>query len=313
MQLPLSGEEIRAARDLQQAEFAVKYRRLEQRVAEINARHAAGMAELGRSTAIISRQDSNLRALSEQGSEGREELSELRRALTETSAELAAAAKDSYDTAGLIARKEARIAELEASLADSLAVGAKQRDAIATLGAAAAGHDEALAGLRSKIDELKGEIAALQLQRQADQVTLKAAAARVTEREEALEVSVKREKDLIRHRKLQSEAARATEAGYLEKIERLRTAQAASQEALEASRKTCDRLSKELDLLRAAHSPQDAAALLQREENELLRQKISEIGAAVIRAAGGAAAPAPLQGESESSLNEPNFPEKAPA
>jgi chromosome segregation ATPase len=313
MQLPLAAEEIHAGRDLLRAEFAVGYRRLEQRVAELNQRHAADMAELGRSTAIIARQDSNLRMLSEQGSEGREELSELRRALAETSAELAAAAKDSYDTAGLIARKDATISELESALKDLQAVAARERDLGGTLEANVARQDEALAAQREKIEQLEGEIATLRLRDQAGQVTLRAAAARVAEREEALEASVKREKDLIRHRKLQSEASRAAEAGYLEKIERLRSAHAASQEALEASRKTCDRLAEEVEELRAAFSPQDAAGLMQREENEILRHKISEIGSAIIRAAGGADAPVPLQAEAESSLNEPNLPEQATA
>ncbi len=313
MQLPLSLQEIQAGHDLLRAEFAVKYRRLEQKAAELNERHAADMAELGRSASIISRQDSNLHTLSEQGSEGREELSELRRALMETSAELAAAAKDSYDTTGQIARKDARIGELETSLKESQEVAAKQRDTIDTLGANVARQDEALAAHLAKIDALEGEIATLQLQHQADQVTLRAAAARVADREEALEASVKREKDLIRHRKLQSEASRAAEAGYLEKIERLRTAQAASQQAFDASRKTCDRLTKEMEELRATLSPQDAAALMQREENEILRQKISEIGAAIIRAASGADAPMPGQGEAVSPVPEPKFPEKATA
>jgi chromosome segregation ATPase len=313
MQLPLSLQEIQAGRDLLRAEFAVKYRQLEKKAAELNERHAADMAELGRSASIISRQDGNLQMLSDEGSEGREELTELRRALMETSAELAAAAKDSYDTAGQIARKDARIGELEANLEESRAVAAKQCDAVHTLEANVALQDQTLAAQRAKIDELEGEIATLRLQHQADQVTLKAAAARIADREEALEASVKREKDLIGHRKVQSEATRAAEAGYLEKIERLRTAQATSQEALDASRKTCDNLTMELEELRAGLSPQDAAAVMQREENEILRQKISEIGAAIIRAAGGADAPVPLQGEAEASVPEPKFPEQATA
>jgi chromosome segregation ATPase len=313
LQLPVSLQEIQAGRDLLRAEFAVKYRRLEQKVAELNERHAADMAELGRSASIISRQNSNLHMLSEQGSEGREELSELRRALMETSAELAAAAKESYDTGGQIARKDAKIGELETDLKKSQEIAAEQREAIGTLEANVARQDEALAAQRAKVDELEGEIATLRLQHQADQVTVKAAAARVADREEALEASVKREKDLIRHRKLQSEASRAAEAGYLEKIERLRSAHAASQEALEASRRTCDRLAKEVEDLRAAFSPQDVAALMQREENEILRHKISEIGSTIIRAAGGADAPVPLQAEAESSMNEPNLSEEATA
>ena len=134
----------------------------------------------------------------------------------------------------------------------------------------------------------------MQLQHQADQVTLKTAAARVADREEALETAVKREKDLIRHRQLQTETARATEAGYLEKIERLRSAHASSQDALEAARRTSEGLAHELAALRAALPPQDVeAALMQREENEILRQKINEIGAAIIRAASGSSEAAP--------------------
>jgi len=51
-------------------------------------------------------------------------------------------------------------------------------------------------------------------------------------------------------------------------------------------KRTCNGLTQELAALRDRLSPQDAeAVLLQREENEILRQKIKEIGAAVIRAA----------------------------
>ena len=313
MQLPLSLEEIRAGRDLLRADFAVKCRRLEQKAAALNERHAADMAELGRSALIISRQDINLHTLSEQGSEGREELVGLRRALMETSAELAAVAKDSYDTSGLLARKDAKIGELETSLGELQSFGAKQHETIGTLEADLALQAEALAAQSAKIEQLDGEIATLRLQHQADQVTVRAAAARVADREEALEASVKREKDLIRHRKLQSEAARAAEAGYLEKIERLRTGHASSQEALDASRKTCDKLNKELEEVRTALLPQDAADLMQREENEILRQKISEIGAAIIRAGGGAIEATPEEAGAESGRPEHPVPEKATA
>jgi len=311
MQLPLSPEEIHAGRDLLRAEFAVECRRLEQKMAALNGRHAAAMAELGRSAAIIARQDANLYALSEQSSEGREETVELRRALAETSAELAAAAKDSYDTGGLIARKDAQIGELMANLEKAQALAARQRDALEALEANAERQGQALAAQNTKIEHLESERATLRLQHQADQVTLKAAAARVADREEALEASVKREKDLIRHRKLQTEAARAAEGGYLEKIERLRSAHAASQEALDASRKTCERLTQELAEIRAALSPADAAALMRSEENEILRQKISEIGAAIIRAVGGAADTWPANGAAQTRQPEQEIPEKA--
>jgi hypothetical protein len=107
--------------------------------------------------------------------------------------------------------------------------------------------------------------------------------------------------------------ARATEGGYLEKIERLRSAHAASRDALDAARKTCDGLTQELAALRATLPPHDVdAALMLREENEILRHKINEIGAAIIRAAGGVAA-APEQGPAKSGLPEDTIPEKVTA
>ncbi len=314
MQLPLSPEEILAGRDLLRAEFAVERRRLEQKAEALNLVHAADMAELGRRAAIIAAQDADLRALSRQDSEGGAELVALQRALAETSAELAATAKECYDTSGLIARKDAQINLLSASFEEAKSLAAKQRDALAALEANMAQQGQALAAQTGKVEHLEGEVSTLRLQHQADQVTLKSAAARVADREETLEAAVKREKDLIRHRMLQAETARATEGGYLEKIERLRSAHAASQDALDAARKTCAGLTQELAALRATLPPHDIdAALLQREENEILRRKINEIGAAIIRAAGGVVEAAPEEGPAKSGLPEDTIPEKVTA
>ncbi|MGI8569677.1 MAG: hypothetical protein ACR2KT_11700 [Methylocella sp.] len=314
MQLPLSPEEIRAGRDLLRAEFAVECRRLEQKLEALNLVHAAGMAELGRRAAIIAGQDAGLLALSEQDSERGAELGALQRALAETSAELAATAKESYDASGLIARKDVRIHELAASFEETQALAAKQRDALAALEANLARQGQALAAQTSKVERLEGELATLRLQHQADQVTLKSAAARVADRDEALEAAGKREKELIRLRKLQVETARAVETGYLEKIERLRSAHAASQDALDAARRTCDGRMRELATLRATLSPQDAdAALKQREENEILRHKINEIGAAIIRAASGSVEAVPEEGPAKSGLPADTSPEKVTA
>jgi hypothetical protein len=314
MELPLSPDEIRAGRDLLRAEFAVECRRLEQKAEALNLVHAADMAELGRRAAIIARQDADLLALSQQDSERGAELGPLQRALAETSAELAATAKECYDASGLIARKDVRIYELATDFEEAQALAAKQRDALAALGANLARQDQALAAQTSKVETLEGELSTLRLQHQADQVTLKSAAARVADREEVLEAAGKREKELIRLRKLQVETARAVESGYLEKIERLRSAHAASQDALDAARRTCDGLARELATLRASLPPQDAdAALRQREENEILRHKINEIGAAIIRAAVGSTEAAPEEGPAKSGLPEDTIPEKVTA
>jgi hypothetical protein len=288
MQLPLSPEEILAGRDLLRAEFAVERRKLEQKAEALNRVHAADMVELGHRAAIIDAQDAGLRSFFEQGGERGAEIMTLQSALTETSTELAATAKEFYDTSGLLARKETQIHELEANLKVVRALAAAQKDSLAALETKVALQGNALAVQTETSERLAGELSTLQLQHQADQVTLKTAAARVADREEALETAVKREKDLIRHRQLQTETARATEAGYLEKIERLRIAHASSQEALEAGRRTSEGLAHELAALRTALPPQDVeAALMQREENEILRQKINEIGVAIIRAASG--------------------------
>jgi chromosome segregation ATPase len=314
MQLPLSPEEILAGRDLLRAEFAVERRRLEQKAEALNVVHAADMTELGRHAAIIAAQDADLRALSEQDSERRAELAALQRALAETSAELAATAKEGYDTSGLIARKDVQINQLAASFEEARTLAAKKRDALAALEARMARQGQALAAQAATIERLEGELSTLRLQHQADQVTLKAAAARVADREEVLEAAVKREKDLIRHRMLQAETTRAAEGGYLEKIERLRSAHAATQDALDAARETCAGLTQELAALRATLPPHDVdAARMQREENEILRHKINEIGAAIIRAAGVAVEAAPEEGPAKSGLPKDAIPKKVTA
>ena len=52
---------------------------------------------------------------------------------------------------------------------------------------------------------------------------------------------------------------------------------------------------------------------MQREENEILRQKINEIGAAIIRAAGGSIEAAPEEEPEKSGLAEDRMSQKATA
>lgn len=288
MQLPLSFEEVRAGRDLVRAEAAAEVRRLEQKVQSLTRLQAAHLAELGRRAAAESQRESELRLVEQQNRELIEEAERLRRELAEASAELGAASKDSYDTSGLVARKNHEIRDLRERLNEIEALCGQQQRRIELFEAEAARQKEALEAEAVKIAHLEGELSALRLQHQSDQVALKAAVTRLADREAALEAAVKREKDLVRQRKLQAEAARAAESAYIEKIERLRSERAATAEALSAARRTADRLAKELVDLRELLPPQDEeAALMLREENELLRQKIAEIGAAVVRAAGG--------------------------
>lgn len=294
MQLPLSLEEVLAARDLLRAEFAVEQRRLEQKVEALNRVHAEDMTQLGRQAVLLDAKTADLLATSQQGSDRGAEVAALKRALTETSAELAVTSKEFYDVSGLVSRKDTRIDELAAALREAEARAAKQKDVLAAIESQRALEEQKIAAQEETIARLEGEVATLQLQHQADLVTLKTAAARVADREEALEAAGKREKELIRHRQLQTETANATEAGYHEKIERLRSAHAATQEELGEARRTCEGLTRLLDGLRATMPHQDAETILrQHEENEILREKINEIGAAIIRAADDALEAAP--------------------
>ena len=128
MQLPVSPEEILAGRDLLRAEFAVERRKLEQKAEALNRVHAADMVELGHRAVIIDAQDAGLRSFSEQGGERGAEIMALQRALTETSTELAATAKEFYDTSGLLARKETQIHELAANLKEARTLAAVQKN-----------------------------------------------------------------------------------------------------------------------------------------------------------------------------------------
>jgi chromosome segregation ATPase len=308
MELPLSMDEVLAGRDLLRAQFAAERRQLEHKIEELSERRAADLAELGNRAGIIARLEADLAALSERSSEDGGERAELQHALAEASAEIAAMAKDSYDTSGLIGRKESEINELKVKLSEAERIAAKRQDLLGELNASMAQLNESLLEEKAKVARLESEISSLRLQLQADKITLRTAAARIAERESALEAAASREKELIRHRAVQAETAKATEAGYIEKIERLRAAQAASQAALEESRAQCAKLSEEIAALKAKDA---TGAPVQREEIEILRRKISEIGAAVIRAAGGDAGPA--EEHDEGTLADDSLPEKATA
>ncbi|HXW72672.1 MAG TPA: hypothetical protein VEK34_14815 [Methylocella sp.] len=286
MQLPLSHEEILASRDLLRAEFAVELRRLEQKAEALSRLHASDLVELGNRAVIIDAQDAELAALSHQRSERGFEVASLQRALSETSAELAVTAKDAYDSSGLLARKNLRIGELESQLMDLQAITAEQKKVLASLGDETEAQKHRLAEQDGIIAKVEGELATLRLQQQADQVTLRSAAARIADREEALEAALKREEELARHRQVHAEAVQATEAGYREKIAELTTAKKILSEALVIAKREREEIADELTALRRAPPSIDAQTALQQSvENEILRQKINEIGAAIIRAA----------------------------
>lgn len=289
MQIPASAREILAERDLIRAEFAVERRKLEQKVEAMGRARAHDLAEIGRGTAAIAGQKQELAALDQRNAEQSAEAAALQRQLSESAAELAATQTALYEAGGLVERKDAELLAVRADFSSLRSYSDSQR-------AAAAALNDELVKLKRKLDaqstelaRFQQEIASMRLEHDADLATLKATAAKLADREEALRAAEKREADLERRRVLQVETTRAVEKRNLEKIDRLRAAEAAAQIALAAARANSDSLTLEVAALRAAGGGEAAPASAIREENAILRQKINEIGAAVIRMANGCA------------------------
>ncbi|WP_156964480.1 hypothetical protein [Methylocapsa aurea] len=289
MQIPLSAREILADRDLIRAEFAVERRRLEQKAQSLNETHAKDLSEIGRRAAAIVAQQAEIAALGQRKSEQDAELAALRRTLAEASAERAATETALHGAHGLFERRDAQLIALWSEFRALQALADDRRTAMSALESDIADQQKKLVAETATVARLEQQIQSMRLEHDADLATLKATATKLADREQALKAAEHREMDLHWRRKQQIETTRAVERRLLEKVERLRVAEAAAHAALEASRANCDSLTRELAALRLGFS---APAASEREENAILRQNINEIGAAIIRMASGVAGPA---------------------
>ncbi len=280
MQIPLSAKEILAERDLLRADFAVDRRRLEQKLESLNQSRAGDLGELGRRAAVIAAQQEDIAALGRKFAEQAAEFTAARRALGETKAEFAATESALYSATGLFERRDSELRDVQAQLAASRAQTEAQRRAAAALENEVAAQKKLLAEKFADIAQLQQDILSIRLERDADLAKLKATTAKLADREEALTASENLVSDLQRRSKQHIETARAVERRHIEKIDRLRAAEAEARDALAAARSQCDSLTLELAGLRDA-----ASASPEQDENAVLRQKIHEIGAAVIRTA----------------------------
>lgn len=287
MLVPLSTREIMAERDLLRAEFAVERRKMEQNAAALNAIRMRDMAELGRRAIQLVEKSNHYAALENRHREQAAELAATRVALAEAQAELAATASALHGADGLTELKERNLTQLRGDLVTAKAQAAKQSAALADFEAHVAMQQAHLIAARNDIARLVDEFATLRLERDAGAATLKATAAQLADREEALKIAANREAELLRRRKRQIETSRAVERRLVEKIARLNAAEGAARQDLDAARERSDGLMQELAALRRLNSGRDAApASSEREENAILRQNINEIGAAIIRMAG---------------------------
>ena len=286
MLLPLSSREIIAERDLLRAEFAVDRRKFEQKAETLNAIHVVDMAELGRRTAQLVALDEEHAALTTRHAEQGAEFAATRHALADATTQLGVAASVIYSDSGLLERKEADLMRLRRNLAQLRTRAADQSATLADFEARMAIQEADLAAARDDVAKLTYALGSLRLEHEASLATMKATAARLADREEALKAAERREAELLRRRERQIESSRAAERRLVEKIARIGAEEAAARKDLDAERARGESLAQELGALRRLNAGRDQAPLsTEREENAVLRQAVNEIGAAIIRTA----------------------------
>jgi chromosome segregation ATPase len=220
-QVPLSVQEILAERDQLRAEFAVEQRRVELRVAQMNLAYAADRGELGRRAVEISALKDNLAQGIQENRELEHALANLQADLSQVSAELAAMTKALYDAEGLNERKQAEFIEL-----------IKAHEAMTTLAeerlANHAAADARAVGLELRLGDVSRML--LEAEKRFTERTTQA-----SKLSDALALS-KRNLELgesnsvALQRKLEAEAARATEIG--KELEALRAQRDEDQDKL---------------------------------------------------------------------------------
>ncbi|PNG25778.1 hypothetical protein CR492_11730 [Methylocella silvestris] len=286
MLVPLSTREIIAERDLLRAQFAVERRVIEQRAAQIASLRGADMAELGRRAAQLVEGSNRFAELAARHAAQGAELSAALRALDEAKAELAVAGTALYGAEGLLQRKHADLVDATLEARQLRASDQGKTAIIADYEADIAMRQRHLAAARDDVATLRETLATLGLERDASLAALKAAAAQLADRDEALKAAESREAELQRRRKRQVETARAAERRMFEKIARVGAAESTARQQLAAERQRADGLAQELETTRRLSAARDGApAATEREENAILRQNINEIGAAIIRMA----------------------------
>lgn len=157
--------------------------------------------------------------------------------------------------------------------------------------------------------QLAEELAVLQARQDGDLDQLKTLMVKVNVSEAALEDALRREKDLIAHRDVMSERMREAER-ILEEHARLRAEHSATLGALEVARGRCEELSDAIAGSRRAETGEGSGG-----EAALLRQSISEIGAAIIRLVqpNGEGDFSPLPGLLRPETEEPRVSSREPA
>ena len=186
MLLPLSSREIIAERDLMRAEFAIDRRKFEQEAESLRTTRAADMAEIGRRAAQFAAMDERYTALEARHAEQSAELIAARHTEADALAQHAVALSLLHSDGGLVERKEADLMQLRGELAQSRTKIATQSTALADFEALLAIQEAYLTAARNDIARLGEALSSLRLEHEANLATLKATAARLADREEAV-------------------------------------------------------------------------------------------------------------------------------
>lgn len=314
MVLPLSQGEVLAGRDLLRAELAVEQRKLEQKFEALAAAHACDMAELGRRAVALAEKDRELEAI--------------RARLDARDAENADLRRFSAEAMDTLEAMRARLDAGDAENADLRRFSAEAMDALdsttATLHDANARWDRS----EAELQDVRHELVALQkLCADQSEALAELERQRVHEHQsQAFEtVTVVRPGDERSDRRLEHDAAlarlKASTAEGPDAEARIPVAEARAAErrggpdeqanapiASDASlRRQIDRLYADLvsyqDAVDAGPASQERGRASGRralsDEKAILRQRISEVGAMVVRLADAGTTAAPERHASE--------------
>jgi hypothetical protein len=194
-QVPVSIAEILAERDLLRAQNAVECRRLEDRVAALNRRHAADLSEISGQAAEIAGFRADLAAREHEQAAAIAENAQLMRELFETSATSAAAQKALFDADAAYRNRSDEVVDINQSLS---AVSALAEVRLASLSAA----DNYARDLERHLDVMRADLATLQTR-------LKDKTRETGESKDVLAIA---RSDLAKaQKKLESESARAAD------------------------------------------------------------------------------------------------------
>ena len=195
-QVPVSIGEILAERDQLRAQNAVECRRIEDRAAALNRRHAADLSELGQRAAKLVAMETDLAAHKEASGALLAENTRLLRELAQTNAQAAAAQKALYDADGVYENKSDEIIELSQTLSSVSALAEVRQASLTT-------SDNYSKDLERRIAALRADLATVQTRlkdktREADEAgdLLRTTRTDLTKTQKRLELEFLRSADL---------------------------------------------------------------------------------------------------------------------